>query len=59
MNNNNYLCIVGLKMENSNQFYAIYQNKVYNYEQAKKILRKVNKIEQGFKIYKISQLDEI
>ena len=58
MINDDY-CIVGLKMENSNQFYAIYQNKVYNYEQEKKILRKVNKIEQGFKIYKISQLDEI
>lgn len=57
--NDNDLCIVGLKVENSDEFYAIYQNRVYSFEQAKKIVDKLRANNLDYKIYRIIGLSEI
>lgn len=56
MNKDDCLCIVGCKVENSNEFYVIYKNRVYSYEQANAI---VKKMQSGLKIYKIVEIEEI
>lgn len=52
--NNDFLCIIGKKAENSNEFYTIFKNRVYSYEQAKEIIKKYNL---DLKIYKIVGLE--
>lgn len=51
--------LVGLKVENSDKFYAIYQNRVYSFEQAKKIVDKLRSNNLGYKIYRIIGLSEV
>ena len=51
--------IVGLKVENCDEFYAIYQNRVYSFEQAKKIVDKLRMNNLDFKVYRIIGLSEV
>lgn len=57
--NNKYLCIIGLKVENTNEFYAIYQNRVFDYERAKKIVKKLRIENLDYRIYRIVDLIEV
>lgn len=57
--NNKYLCIIGLKLENTNEFYAIYQNRVFDYERAKKIVKKLRIENLDYRIYRIVDLIEV
>lgn len=59
MDNDAFFCILGLKVENSNEFYAIYQNRIYSYAQAKKLQKKLRSNNLDFKIYKVVGLVEI
>lgn len=53
------LCIVGLKVENSNEFYAIYQNKIFEYKKAQKIVRHLRNNNLPYCIYRIVGFTEI
>lgn len=52
----NDLYIIGEKVENSNEFNTIFQNRIFSYEQAKEIITKYNL---DLKIYKIVSFEEI
>ena len=53
------LCIIGLKVNNSNEFYAIYRDRIYTLKEAKRILKRINKSMIEYKIYRILDLVEV